>query len=75
MGVIKVWDVVKDTTEGLPIWRSTLRDELMHHRTRVNEIVYGDGHLWSGKEPRTLYRAGNPADRAAFSPPMLSFCG
>lgn len=49
MGVIKVWDVVKDSTEDRPIWRSTLRDELKDHRTRINEIVYGDGHLWSGK--------------------------
>jgi len=49
MGVIKVWDVVKDSAEGPPIWRSTLRDELKDHRTGVNEIVYGDGHLWSGK--------------------------
>lgn len=49
MGVIKVWDVVKDTTERRPIWRSTLRDELKNHRTRVNEIVYENGQLWSGK--------------------------
>jgi len=75
MGVIKVWDVVKDTTEGLPIWRSTLREELEHHRTRVNEIVYGDGHLWSGKQSRTLCQAANPADHAASSLPILSFCG
>jgi hypothetical protein len=50
MGVIKVWDVVKESTEGPPIWRSTLRDDLKYHRTRINEIVYGDGHLWSGKK-------------------------
>jgi len=52
MGVIKVWDVVKDFAEGPPIWRSTLRDELKDHRTRINEIVYGEGHLWSGKDSR-----------------------
>ena len=52
MGVIKVWDVVKDSAEGPPIWRSTLRDELEGHRTRINEIVYGKGHLWSGKHSR-----------------------
>jgi hypothetical protein len=53
MGVIKVWDVVKESAEGPPIWRSTLRDDLTCHRTRINEIVYGDGHLWSGKKSRT----------------------
>ena len=52
MGVIKVWDAVKDFAEGPPIWRSTLRDELKGHRTRINEIVYGNGHLWSGKDSR-----------------------
>jgi WD40 repeat protein len=52
MGVIKVWDVVKDSTDGPPIWRSTLRDDLKGHRTRINEIVYGNGHLWSGKKSR-----------------------
>ena len=52
MGVIKVWDVVKDSTDGPPIWRSTLREDLNGHRTRINEIVYGNGHLWSGKKSR-----------------------
>jgi len=47
MSVINVWDVVKDTTERSPILRSTLRNELKGHRTRINEIVYGDSHLWS----------------------------
>jgi len=54
MGVIKVWDVVKDSTEDRPIWRSTLRDELKDHRTRINEIVYGDGHLWSASADETI---------------------
>jgi len=54
MGVINVWDVVKDSTEDRPIWRSTLRDELKHHRTRINEIVYGDGHLWSASSDETV---------------------
>lgn len=54
MGVIKVWDVVKDSSaeDRRPIWRSTLRDEWNDHRTRINEIVYGDGHLWSGKSAK-----------------------
>jgi WD40 repeat protein len=52
MGVIKAWDVVKDTTDGPPIWRSTLLDDLTGHRTRINEIVYGNGLLFSGKKSR-----------------------
>jgi len=54
MGVIKVWDVVKDSTDGPPIWRSTLRDDLGGHRTRINEIVYGNGHLWSASADETI---------------------
>ncbi|KAF8479204.1 WD40 repeat-like protein [Russula ochroleuca] len=54
MGVIKVWDVVKESAEGPPIWRSTLRDDLTCHRTRINEIVYGDGHLWSASADETI---------------------
>jgi hypothetical protein len=53
MGVIKVWDVVKDSADGPLLWRSTLRDDLPGHRTGVNEIVYGDGYLWSGKKDFT----------------------
>ncbi|KAH9981511.1 WD40-repeat-containing domain protein [Lactifluus volemus] len=54
MGVIKVWEVVKDASaeDCRPIWRGTLRDEWTDHRTRINEIVYGDGHLWSGKSAK-----------------------
>ncbi|KAI9446670.1 WD40 repeat-like protein [Lactarius indigo] len=54
MGVINVWDVVKDSTEDRPIWRGSLRDELKYHRTRINEIVYGDGHLWSASSDETI---------------------
>ena len=68
MGVIKVWDVVKDSTDGPPIWRSTLLDDLRGHRTRINEIVYGNGHLWSGKKSRACLRQeSSPADADIFS--------
>ena len=62
MGVIKVWDVVKDSTDGPPIWRSTFLDDLEGHRTRINEIVYGNGHLWSGKKSRDSSQRASPAD-------------
>lgn len=70
MGVIKVWDVVKDSTEGPPIWRSTLRDELEGHRTRIDEIVYGKGHLWSGKHSRA--RPSWPVQLMMFAHPYPS---
>ena len=48
MGVIKVWKITKD--DGTPSrWQSKLMDELKHHRTRINDMMYGNGYLWTGK--------------------------
>lgn len=44
MGAIKVWDV--ELEDG---WRARLREELGHHRTGINEMVYGNGQLWTGE--------------------------
>ena len=51
MGMIKAWDLSRQGGDR-PIWRSTLRDDLGYHRTRVNELMYGDGHLWTGSHAR-----------------------
>jgi WD40 repeat protein len=47
MGVIKIWNLEKDGSSS-PRWRSTLRAELNYHRTRINEMVFGNGQLWTG---------------------------
>jgi hypothetical protein len=47
MGVIKVWDIEKDQNSSIR-WRSTLKTELDHHRTRINEMLFGNGQLWTG---------------------------
>ena len=47
MGVIKVWDLDKQAGSP-PRWHSTLRAELNHHRTRINERIFGNGQLWTG---------------------------
>ncbi|KAI0336384.1 WD40 repeat-like protein [Cubamyces sp. BRFM 1775] len=53
MGVIKVWDVKKD--DGTPPrWQSTLVEELKHHRTRVNDMVHGNGQLWTASTDETV---------------------
>lgn len=54
MGIIKVWDLRKETDNGAPRWRATLQDELKHHRTGVVEMIYGAGQLWTG----TIYFLG-----------------
>ncbi|EGN96096.1 hypothetical protein SERLA73DRAFT_59372 [Serpula lacrymans var. lacrymans S7.3] len=47
MGIIKIWNLEKESG-GAPRWRSTLKEELSHHRTRVNELLYGNEQLWTG---------------------------
>lgn len=47
MGIIKVWELRKEDGPN-PRWRSTQKVELTYHRTKINEISYGNGQLWSG---------------------------
>lgn len=53
MGVIKVRNPEKQTgADGKPSIRPRpASDDLKYHRTRINQIVYGDGHVWSGRPP------------------------
>ncbi|PFH49111.1 hypothetical protein AMATHDRAFT_76392 [Amanita thiersii Skay4041] len=46
MGVIKIWDLTREDATP-PRWKSTLRAELNYHRTRVNEMILGNGQLWT----------------------------
>ena len=58
MGVIKIWDLQKDN--GTPSrWRSKLQSELHHHRTRVNEMFFGNGQLWTGAQSLEVYPLQN----------------
>lgn len=50
MGVIKVWNLQKDTGTP-PRWNATEKDAINHHRTRINELRYGNGQLWTGTTP------------------------
>jgi WD40 repeat protein len=47
MGVLKVWKLEKEDGQR-PRWRGTLQDTLNHHRTRITEIIYGAGYIWTG---------------------------
>lgn len=56
MGVLKAWLLERDTAarpaDGLPPrWRATLRENLIHHRTRINQLILHDGHIWTGTCP------------------------
>lgn len=47
MGIIKVWELKKEDGPN-PRWIPTLADTISHHRTRINELYYGQGQLWTG---------------------------
>ncbi|KJA18598.1 hypothetical protein HYPSUDRAFT_190840 [Hypholoma sublateritium FD-334 SS-4] len=52
MGVIKVWDLKLDAGPA-PRWTATLLKSINHHRTRINELRYGGGHLWTASADDT----------------------
>ena len=47
MGAVKVWQIERLYGDS-PSCRATQKDELNVHRTGVNDIVYGQGQLWTG---------------------------
>ena len=56
MGVLKVYLLERDTAtqpaDSLPPrWRTTLREDLTHHRTRINQLVLHSGYIWTGTHP------------------------
>ncbi|KAH9901245.1 WD40 repeat-like protein [Cubamyces lactineus] len=64
MGIIKVWDIKKD--DGTPPrWQSTLIEELKHHRTRVNDMVHGNGQLWTASTDEIVQVVPDPAPTPA----------
>lgn len=50
MGQVKVWMLEKEEgREGEEVrWRATLLHELAQHRTKVDELWFGAGMLWTG---------------------------
>ncbi|KAJ7632221.1 WD40 repeat-like protein [Roridomyces roridus] len=58
MGAIKVWDLVKET-DGR--WKSTLREQLNHHRTGINDMRIGNGFLWTASADETMQVVPDPA--------------
>lgn len=47
MGIIKVWELSREGGPN-PRWKASLKQELGSHRTKINEMVYGNGQLWTG---------------------------
>ncbi|KAH8108141.1 WD40 repeat-like protein [Cristinia sonorae] len=75
MGIIKVWELTKETGNGAPRWKATLQDELQHHRTGVVEMIYGTGQLWTASFDETaqvVYHPPIPAKPGTKPPPPLT---
>jgi len=59
MGVLKIWLLERDDptqlADGLPPrWRTTLREDLTHHRTRINQLVLHNGYIWTASADETV---------------------
>ncbi|KAL9714983.1 hypothetical protein Ac2012v2_001643 [Leucoagaricus gongylophorus] len=59
MGVIKVWQLSKDSGSG-PRWNASLERELNFHRTRINDMIYGHGQLWTASADETVQVSLDP---------------
>ena len=72
MGVLKVCLLERDTAaqpaDSLPPrWRITLREDLIHHRTRINQLVLHNGYIWTGAHPPMNGYGFRPSDCFAAS--------
>jgi len=59
MGVLKIWLLERGTptqpADGCPPqWRTTLRENLTHHRTRINRLVLHSGYIWTASADETV---------------------
>ncbi|KAJ7090242.1 WD40-repeat-containing domain protein [Mycena belliarum] len=71
MGMIKIWDLVKESGANAR-WKSTLKVELKHHRTGINEMRSGRDHLWTASGDDTAQVLANPSSLQPTTKPPVS---
>ncbi|KAG9318250.1 WD40-repeat-containing domain protein [Chiua virens] len=71
MGVIKIWKLDKESGTN-PRWRGDVQDTLNHHRTRITEIRYGDGQIWTASSDETVQIIPYPSDPTTKPIPPLN---
>ncbi|KAF7779093.1 hypothetical protein Agabi119p4_3438 [Agaricus bisporus var. burnettii] len=59
MGVIKVWELSRESGSN-PRWKASLKQHLDYHRTRINDIHYGNGQLWTASADETVQVSIDP---------------
>jgi COMPASS component SWD3 len=70
MGIIKVWELLRETGSN-PRWKASLSQQLDYHRTRIDDMFYGNGQLWTGTTVRFLF-SFIPLAKSSHEPPSLS---
>lgn len=75
MGIIKVWELTREPgvsgSSQPPRWQSKLISEHNYHRTKVTEMLYGAGQLWTGSADETAQVYDDPpVQRRAGERPM-----
>ncbi|KAG6874300.1 hypothetical protein C0995_001525 [Termitomyces sp. Mi166 len=68
MGIVKFWLLTKNEGSS-PSWRGTLQEELAHHRTRINEMLYGSDHLWTASADGTVQVLNRASTNSVKKPP------
>ncbi|THV07875.1 WD40 repeat-like protein [Dendrothele bispora CBS 962.96] len=53
MGIINLWTLTKEDTTP-PRWKSTLKNQYKHHRTKITEMIYGNGQLVTASLDETV---------------------
>ena len=64
MGIIKVWELTKESPSSEspqpPRWQTRQTTELNYHRTKVNDMHYGAGQLWTASADETAQVYDDP---------------
>ncbi|KAF5373133.1 hypothetical protein D9758_001692 [Tetrapyrgos nigripes] len=80
MGIINLWTLTKEDTSP-PRWKSSLKQQFKHHRTKITELKYVSGQLWTASLDETVQvvdlssaESGNPSTPASIQHPTGVRC-
>ncbi|KAJ7582589.1 WD40-repeat-containing domain protein [Mycena floridula] len=61
MGVIRIWTLTRESGDSSR-WNSLMKAELNHHRTRINDLRFGNENLWTASSDDTAQILSPPAE-------------
>ncbi|KAF9262181.1 WD40 repeat-like protein [Marasmius fiardii PR-910] len=72
MGIAFLWLLSKDAISSPPRWKGTLKTEFNYHRTKISDVHYGNGQLWTASLDETVQiRTLSPALEKQRPPPPI----